>query len=291
MSTIDRVLNSIWQSARRRSWVRVFLLYWSFLTLGPILVGLSVGLTSYFSSLPIISDAAKQAEPLVSMIFPFFLIWLALTLLYIAVPNRKVPFLHAVAGGALGAVFFELSKSLFAFYITLFPNLKIMLGAMTSIPLFLLWIYISWVFVLLGAETVRCLSSFPVRGRSGRSENFAAAVAVLEIFHKHYCQGRPLTMKNLLEKLPGMSEAQAREIFVQFLRTKIIGRLSEGGFVLIVSLNELTLAKFYRMMPWRLSGGKTEGISRELSEIIEHAARDIDKRLSTAMDKLFIHKR
>ena len=292
MSTIDKALNSIWETVKKRSWVRVFLLYWSFLTLGPIFIGLSVGVTAYVASLPIFSGAAKYAEPLISTALPFVLTWVALTLLYIAVPNRKIPFLHGLAGGALGALFFELGKRLFTFYIKLFPNFKIIFGAMTSIPLFFLWIYISWLVVLLGAEIVRGFSAFPRSHESSgkRDDDFSMALVILGLFYQRYRLGKPLTMETLLGQLPGIPEAQARRVFVEFLKAGIIGRLSGGAFTLLVSLGELTLGKFYRMMPWRLPEGNGKHISPELSKLFQRAAQETDSRLAVPLDTFFTER-
>ncbi|VEN73078.1 conserved membrane hypothetical protein [Candidatus Desulfarcum epimagneticum] len=288
MSTIDKALNAIWGAARKRNWARGFVLYWAFLTLGPILAGLSVGLTSYFASLPVISDAARQAEPLISMILPFALTWAALSLLYMAVPNRKVPLAHALAGGALGAVFFELGKRLFTLYIAWFPNFKIIFGAMTSVPLFMLWVYISWVFVLLGAEIARGFSAFPAAlKREGRGGDFADALAVLEIFHHHYRLGRPLFLKDILAALPGLSESRARGILFHFLKAGVVGRLSRGGLVLIAALGELTLARFHRMMPWSLPREKIEGLAPEFADVFTRSARETDRILSIPLERLF----
>ena len=292
MSTIDKALNSIWETMKKRSWIRLFLLYWSFLTLCPIFIGLSVGITAHVASLPIFSGAAKYMEPLISTALPFVLTWMALTLLYIAVPNRKIPFLHGLAGGALGTLFFELGKRLFTFYITLFPNFKIIFGAMTSIPLFFLWIYISWVVVLLGAEIVRGFSAFPRSHESSgkRDDDFSMALVILGLFYERYRLGKPLTMDILLATLPGTPESQARRIFIHFLKTGIIGRLSDGRFTLLVSLHELTLGKFHRMMPWRLPDGSEKNVSPDLSVVFQRVAQETDSRLAVPLNDFFTQK-
>ncbi|HAB05118.1 MAG TPA: hypothetical protein DCE35_06515, partial [Alcanivorax sp.] len=93
-------------------------------------------------------------------LLPFFLTTSVLALLYIVVPNTSVPLRQGLIGAAFAALLFELAKAAFAQFIKHAPNYQVVYGAFAAVPLFLLWIYISWMLVLFGAELVRALVVF-----------------------------------------------------------------------------------------------------------------------------------
>ena len=157
MNSIDRTLNSIWQNSSSRSAVFSFAIYWVILTLGPLLIGLSIGVTSYLSA--VVSDESFSLPfglKLLSFV-PFLLTWLIFTLIYTLVPNQKVAMRHSAAGALIAAVFFTLGKQAFLWYIATFPSYQLIYGAMATLPIMLLWIQISWTVVLLGAQLASVL--------------------------------------------------------------------------------------------------------------------------------------
>lgn len=157
INSIDRTLNDIW-NCKNRSMVLSFMIYWTILTLGPLLIGASIAVNGYISSLLFFDQDLELPFGLRLLSFvPFVLTWLSFTLIYMLVPNRKVSFRHATAGALIAATFFTLGKKLFAWYIVTFPSYQLIYGAMATLPLMLLWIQLSWTFVLLGAQMAAVL--------------------------------------------------------------------------------------------------------------------------------------
>ena len=157
INSIDRTLNDIWQ-AKNRSLVFSFAIYWTILTLGPIFIGASIAISSYITSIKVFNDGLDLPFGLQLLrVVPFFLTWFSFTLIYTLVPNTKIRIKHAVAGALVAAVFFTLGKQAFAWYIATFPSYQLIYGAMATLPLMLLWIQVSWVFVLLGAQLTAVL--------------------------------------------------------------------------------------------------------------------------------------
>ncbi len=154
MDTIDGVLNGIWGVRRRRRWLSQFLVYWSVLTLGPLLLAVSIIVSSYLVSLPLLTgvDPSGTVRGMLLSLMPFLSICVALALLYVLVPNRMVPLRNGLVGAALAALLFELAKHLFAMYLRWFPTYELIYGALATIPLLLVWIYVSWLITLFGAE-------------------------------------------------------------------------------------------------------------------------------------------
>lgn len=158
MFTVDRVFNDIWHVHRSRSLVAKLSLYWSIITLSPLLIGASLSISSWA-----IKDALsgvgelRGASALLIAGIPYLLTVLAFTLLYVTIPNRPVRWSDGLLGGALAALLFEATKAGFAYYITHSGTYTRLYGALAAFPVFLLWIYLAWIIVLLGATAVAAL--------------------------------------------------------------------------------------------------------------------------------------
>lgn len=153
--SVDTVLNSIWRSKNKRPIIFSFAVYWMVLTLGPLLAGASMVLSSYLFSLTWLNvSGANGLLTLLLRIFPLLLSCASFWLLYSLVPTVRVPARDALVAGAL----FELGKKGFGLYVTLFPSYQLIYGVLAVIPILFLWVYWSWCIVLLGAEITASLS-------------------------------------------------------------------------------------------------------------------------------------
>ena len=161
ISSIDKTLNGIWEIKRKREPVIAFAVYWMVLTLGPVLVGASLAATSYIVSIAAMADSYTGGfSNFFIKLLPFILSTAGFVLLFMIVPNTRVRFKAALSGAVLAAILFEISKRLFALYITSFPSYQVIYGALASIPILFLWVYVSWIVVLLGAEFTVFISPF-----------------------------------------------------------------------------------------------------------------------------------
>nr|WP_105903648.1 virulence factor BrkB family protein [Vibrio gangliei] len=154
ISNIDKNLNYIWRVKRKRRLVYSFSMYWMVLTLGPILMGASLALSSYITSEQYLS---KEVVSGIYRILPVLLSMSAFVGLYMLVPNIKVKLHHACAGALVAGLLFELSKKGFAIYITTFPSYQLIYGALAAIPILFVWIFLCWFIVLVGAEVTASL--------------------------------------------------------------------------------------------------------------------------------------
>ena len=153
MLIMDRSLNAIWRVRPSRPiWLSVAG-YMALVVAGPVLIGVSVTITTYIMSLSIgITAISSQLHGLLLRAVPLAMSALAFFLVYRIIPHRRVPWRHAALGGLVAAFLFEIAKQLFAFYVRESPTYNVVYGAFAAVPLFLIWIYLSWLVILFGAE-------------------------------------------------------------------------------------------------------------------------------------------
>ena len=157
INSIDRTLNSIWHDTETRPIFTSFAIYWLILTLGPLLVGVSIAASAYVKTMFESASNFSFGLKLLSFV-PFLSTWFIFTLIYMVVPNKKVSIKHSAAGALIAAVFFTLGKQAFTWYIVTFPSYQLIYGAMATLPIMLLWIQLSWMVVLLGAQLAAVLA-------------------------------------------------------------------------------------------------------------------------------------
>ena len=161
ISSIDHTLNHIWRVRKNRRQLVSFSIYWVVLTIGPVLIGISLMTTSYLFSLPGFEDNTLLAIRKFFIAFlPYLGSFSSFLLIYLLVPHTRVHFWSALSGAMIAAILFELSKSAFALYFTHFPVYKEIYGALAIIPLLFVWIFISWVVILVGAQVAASLDGF-----------------------------------------------------------------------------------------------------------------------------------
>ncbi len=161
ISSIDHTLNHIWRVRKNRRQLVSFSIYWVVLTIGPVLIGISLLTTSYLFSLTGFEDNTLLAVRKLFLAFlPYLGSFSSFLLIYLLVPHTRVHFWSALSGAMIAAILFELSKSAFALYFTHFPVYKEIYGALAIIPLLFVWVFISWVVILVGAQVAASLDGF-----------------------------------------------------------------------------------------------------------------------------------
>ncbi|PKH19112.1 hypothetical protein CIG19_20465 [Enterobacterales bacterium CwR94] len=161
MHSIDSALNVIWRSKQHRPLVYSFAVYWMILTLGPLLAGASIAISSYLLSMRWLAESGVNSlVDEVLRIFPLLLSWLSFWLLYSIVPVARVPGRDALIGALVAGLLFELGKKAFALYVTMFPSYQLIYGVLAVVPILFLWVYWTWCIVLLGAEITVTLGEY-----------------------------------------------------------------------------------------------------------------------------------
>jgi membrane protein len=290
IQTIDRTFNTIWRVRQQRGFVHRFLTYWAVLTVGPLLLGASLSVTyylltlslGYVKHLPLVGTISLQLVPPLLMVLTF-------SLLYFAVPNRYVPFRHALVGGVVAGIGFELMKRGFAWYITSFPTYKLVYGAFAAFPIFLVWIYVSWLVILVGAVIAAALSHW--RGgawlqRRYPGWSFVAALRVLGELVAAQHSGHTVTLAALRRRVQlGLEDLE--EILDQLRAANIVRRAEHGSWLLSRSPDEIRAADVYRLFVFDMSESPLVREHDRLERLVAEIARGEEAVLSVSLAELF----
>lgn len=154
LSNIESSFNDIWRVEEGRTLSEKLTVYWSLVTLGPLLMGASLTMSAYLMSLSVFSG---QVASIGEVLVPILLMASAFLLLYLVMPNVRVSLMHGLVGALVASLLFELTKRAFQAYLKNFADYEVVYGALAALPIFLIWIYLSWVVALIGAEVVAVL--------------------------------------------------------------------------------------------------------------------------------------
>ncbi len=231
--TIDRTLNAIWRVRRPRPLAQRLLVYWAALTLGPLVLGVSLSLTSYaISASRGLVDTLPGGLNMLLGAFEFTLLAGGMAGLYRFVPNTHVTWAHAWAGGVFVAAGMEVAKRLLAWYVGLVPTYSVIYGAFATVPIFLLWIYLGWVVVLLGAVVAAYAPSLSMRVArmpDTPGYRFALAVALLRELNRARSMARKgLTAQDLAGAVR-VDPLQVEPVLESLVALDWAGRLDEEG--------------------------------------------------------------
>lgn len=295
LKNIEQNFNAIWNVQRARRGVANFLLYWAILSLGPLLLGLAIFMKTYLIALRTFVGHYESLS-FIDFVFewlPWLLTSAAFTLLFVAVPNCKVRFKHAAIGGVITLLIFELVKFGFSFMVT-HSNFKLIYGAFAVVPLFLLWINVSWMVILGGAVLVRSIELFQVNLRDRCYPDFFACLLVLWQFHQASDKGNSVANHELLNM--GLSSVQWQRIREALLANNVIVNTQLNEFVLRRDLARLTLndvrtfvgeverlpsdQKPLECLPWLVN-------AQELLGVLDAAASE---RFNISVEAFFEHR-
>jgi membrane protein len=277
MLTIDRTFNTIWRVRRQRSLISRLLIYWAVLTIGPLMIGASLTVTSWLLSLSMgLVRGTEGAEVVLLKLVPLVLTVAALAFLYRTVPNRRVATRDAVVGGALAGLVFEGMNAAFGAYIKHVPTYKLVYGAFASFPIFLLWVYVSWLVIVIGAEVTAALPYLRtggVRLKRRPGEQFLEAVrdgkAVRAIvrFHDEAARTRALFVE-ASRALPADDAGPLKPAeLMHTIYEKLLSRMEADGFRVFRKRYRLSKAEklliliYFRFFPRSFATSKRVGIT------------------------------
>lgn len=243
--SIEGAFNAIWRATEPRPILTRLLSFWAVLTMAPLLLGASLSL-----GVGLLSQVKAAGWPGFTLVLagvPMLLEVAAFTLLYMIVPNRDVGWKDALTGGLVASVLTETSKSAFSLYLTLFPTYEAIYGALSVVPIFLLWIYLIWSVVLFGAQVAATLPEW----RAGRllrhgggltqGQGLMVALGILDVLHHAVQHGSGLRLDAIARRVP-VGAVLVETMLEQLRAARWVDRTAKGAWLLSRDLHLVTLA-------------------------------------------------
>jgi len=260
LSSVEATFNRIWRVASARPRLSRYLVYWTVLTLGALLAAASLSISARFFALPLfatpegawLADLSLRAAPVLIELF-------AVALAYRVVPHHTVQWRHALAGAALAVVVLEAAKAGLGLYLESFRGYQKLYGALAFVPILMLWIYLGWVAILLGASLASSLAAFryqPAAMRLPQGYEVYALLRLIGRFQQARREGRGLHADELLALEPMLTDSLAQELLSRLDAINLLRRDERGEWLLARDLEGLTLAELYEACRLRVPIGE-----------------------------------
>lgn len=290
MLTIDHAFNTIWRVSRPRKMLKRLIVYWAVLTLAPVLVGASLSLTSwlvglsmgYAKHIPIFGVGMLKA-------LPVLFTTLAFAMLFRLVPNRYVPLSHALIGGIVASVLFETMNRVFGLYISHFPTYKLVYGAFASVPIFLMWVYFSWLTILLGAVVAASLPHW----RTPESPYLPAVVKMLDALRVLKLMSGGMQQGTVMT-IPALSKAlhlgfYTLEQIMERLTSADLVRKAEGqGWLMMRDPAHIRATELLHLFVLDRSVLLAEQVDDPLKQWLASCAAQLEQSTDVSLRELFI---
>lgn len=245
LTNIEKTFNDIWGVERSRKGLSSFLLYWAVLSIGPMLLGVGIGVNTYLLSLKLMFTDYDLfgVTALMFRALPLFLASAAFTLLFAAVPNCRVPMRYAAIGGFITAVCFEILKDAFSAVVAN-SSMKMVYGAFAVVPMFLLWVNLAWTLILAGAILVRTMAERQYAIADGKPNDMVAALKCLALLRTRRATGDGVSDGDCYRA--GIGVVSWQQLRTRFESHKWITSTEGGRYILSRDLRTVTL--------WDLAG-------------------------------------
>jgi membrane protein len=288
MMSIEDAFNRIWRVQVARSASARFVIYWTALTLGPLLLVAALAISSYAFALPFIdaAEARFSIKARVLAVLPFLIMWAALVAAYVVIPNRSMRIRQAVVGAFIAAALFEAAKRGFALYATKYASYQQVYGALAMVPIFIFWIYLSWAVVLFGASFTASLAAFdyrPAELRPARGQEFTGLLRVLARFAAAQRTGRGLGSEALRAAEPFLTDDLLQRYLADLHRVGLIQRGELGEWMVVRDLSGIDLWEIYEEGGYRLPLS-VEPAAGAISAAAAERLADLSARLREALE-------
>ncbi|NAR19568.1 YihY family inner membrane protein [Acinetobacter haemolyticus] len=254
LSSIENVFNRIWRVKETRTGLVGFMRYWTIISLGPILLGSAFVLSSTVASMNILSNnfAGYQLNgAFLLWLISFLLTIIGFFILYWTIPNRNVPMYSAMIAACFSATVFEVLKRFFGWIMSNFTSYEIVYGAFAAVPIFLLWIFLSWNIILLGVEISYALTAFH-SGKEQKRHPIMMLLDILELFYKKQHVGNSVSEHELLDIVGRGELGRLPSYILQLEAQNLIKRTDNDEYVLVRNLAQVDFWSFFTALPYPL---------------------------------------
>jgi len=296
LAAIEGAFNTIWRVRDKRSTGNRLSIYWSILTLGPLLFGGSLSLSSYLFAVVHDVGLGEIAPPWAksAALLPPIIAWIGFSWLYFTLPNRSIRPSHALLGGFVAMVLFEGLKRGFAWYVVTFPSYQAIYGALAAVPILLVWTYLAWSVTLFGAVVTASLPEWRHRARLGEggtpgpAPRLAIALALLMAARRAAVAGQSIRRRDLLAASEAAPDVED-DVLDKLARQNFLARSPGDRWMLSRDLASVTLYELVSALDLApFGGGKTadEPWAAPYREIVERVDADQRDIMSIPLDRL-----
>ena len=256
LTNVESAFNRIWRVPLARPKFGRFLVYWTVLTLGALVATASLALSTQFFALAVFKTGlGRLLEETMLRLAPMLIELLAFAAIYRVVPHRTVKWRHAAIGALLAVLLFDMVKWGISLYIGSFGTYQKIYGPLAFVPVFLLWIYLGWVSVLLGASFASSMSAFryqPAAMRLPEGFEVYGLLRLLGRFSEARSEGRGLHTDEILLLEPLLTDALVQELLGELDRIDLVVRAETGEWLLSRDLDDITMADLYEACQLRI---------------------------------------
>ncbi len=256
---IEWTFNKIWEVDESRKAIKTIMIYWSVLSLGTILLGLGLAVSPNIAKLGalITSTETLRLQSQAVTFLPLISYAIAFSLMYLAIPNCFVPIKPAIAGGVLAAILFDLARKIFSEFASIFTSYQLIYGAFAALPLFILWIYISWNIILLGVVFVKSLVVFNPSSNKKEQQALITLLHIIDYCKRTQSTGKLVSPEEMKDYLSSLTDVDWGELRHLMLTNNILKKTEDGDFALVADLDALTVRDLLNMSTWTLKELKT----------------------------------
>ncbi|MDC8014878.1 YihY family inner membrane protein [Tahibacter soli] len=299
MMSIEDAFNRIWRVATARPAASRFLMYWTALSFGPLLLVTAMALSSYLFALPLLeqAEAGLGLKTQFLSFLPFAIVWVSLVGCYLIIPNRAVRFRDAAVSALLAALLFEGAKRGFASYLGSLTSYEKVYGTLAVIPIFMVWLYLSWLIVLLGASVCAAISAFEYRRAEetlAPGHEFLGLLCVMNHFADAQRAGVGLRTEDLRERERFLTDDLLQRYLADLHVAGMVQRTENGEWVLARSLESVCLFDLYETGLYRLPLELTRRdaarceLPPAVTALVQNMAGDLRDSLGVRLSEIFV---
>ena len=256
LNGIETAFNRIWRVKAARPKVGRFLVYWTVFTLGALMAAASLAISAKFFAMSLFqTTAGTLLQGFMLRLAPMAIELVAIAAIYKVVPHRTIQWRHAIAGALLATIAFEAVKWGLGLYLAGFSSYSKIYGTLAAVPIFLLWIYLSWVSVLLGASLASSISAFryqPAAMRLPLGYEMYALIRLLARFNEARKHGHGLHSDQIQRLEPMLTDTLVQQLLAQLCEINVLRRAEDGEWLLSRDLDRLSMAELYEACQLRI---------------------------------------
>ncbi len=281
LNGVEEAFNRIWRVPSSRPKLTRFLVYWTVLTLGALVAAASLAMSAKFYALPVFATEEGQVlQRFLLNLGPVAIEFSAIAMIYRLVPHRTIPLRFAMAGALLAVILLELVKWVMGLYLGSFTSYQKIYGTVAFLPILLLWIYIIWVVVLLGASMASSMAAFryqPAHMRLPKGYEMYGLLRLLGRFGEARDKGLGLHTDQILTLEPMLTDSLIQKLLQQLGGINLVRRTENGEWVLLRDLDDVSMGELYEACHLRIP----------VTEIgLPHSADSLGRAATGVLDEL-----